>query len=1084
MKIFYIALLMLLLCNCNDDYKNNASTNVSYLLSKTSAQKSGIDFVNLVSEDPKHNIISYIYYYNGGGIATGDINNDGLPDLYFVANTGDNKLYLNKGNLKFEDISEKANISGKASWQTGVSMVDINNDGFLDIYICAVSKLLDFEGHNELYINNGDNTFTERSKEFGLDFVGHSTQAYFFDFDKDDDLDVYLVNHAVHTALSHGRADMRNNRQPLVGDVLLRNDNGKFIDVSEQANIYGGGNGYGLSASIADFNNDGWEDIYVCNDFHEDDYFYVNNQNGTFTEQLANSFTTISRFSMGSDAADINGDGYQDLITLDMLPFDERVIKETEGDDSMFNLQTRLNKLGYKDQYSRNMLQLNNAGNYFTEAAFINNVADTDWSWSPLFADYNNDGHQDLFISNGILRRPNGLDFKKYISSAFKGRSESEGIEWLYNSVNEMGSGKVSNQIFKGDSKTFENKTGLWIENQPTLSNGTIYADLDLDGDLDLVTNNFGETAGLYENTTNNSKNYISFDFEYKGSNKEGIGTKVLVFNKGTLQFKQLFKSRGFLSSVDSKLHFGLGDAVKVDSIKVIWPNNEFKTIKDLNINTTLNIIYSSTGQFYNYKENKTKSYFFKEDPILDYTHQEDRYNDFAEEKLIPYKVSMQGPALAKGDIDGNGYDDIFIGNASGKPATLYLNNGTGFSESKQTAFEEDYNFEDNDATFFDADNDGDLDLYVASGVNEYKNLNLQNDRLYLNEDGVFVKSINKIPENSLISSTVIAYDYDNDGDEDLFVGNLSDVQDFGKTIESYILINDGKGNFAKDQKFTVNSKVNKAIWQDIDNDNINDLLIATDWHTALIYLNDGNGNLKLLDLPESSHGLWQTITTFDIDSDGDEDILLGNWGTNTKFSLNFDGPLMMYHNDFDKNKTFETLLTYNKSGKYYPLNSKDELASQMNVVNKVYTNHKSFAGVTIEEIVGDAFLKNSTQYKADILASGYLQNDNGQFKEFIPFPNDFQLAPINTFSKVKINGSTHLLVGGNSYKVNTYHGSYMALKGLLVKDLFNFKNVFELGIAPFNDQIKQIETVEMRDKNVLLIVANNNKLKIYSYPK
>ncbi|WP_426430935.1 VCBS repeat-containing protein [Winogradskyella sp. HB-48] len=1086
MKNIYTAILALLLiyaCNDNKEKNNNSNDN-SYLFSKLPSDETGIDFVNLVSEDSQHNIISYIYYYNGAGIATGDINNDGLPDLFFVANTGKNKLYLNKGNLKFEDISGKANIEGKASWQTGVSMVDINNDGYLDIYVCAVSELLDFEGHNELYINNGNGTFTEKSKEFGLDFKGYSTQAYFFDYDKDDDLDLYLVNHAVHTALSHGRADMRNKREPLVGDILFRNDNGKFIDVSEKANIYGGQNGYGLSASIADFDNDGWDDIYVCNDFHEDDYYYINNQNGTFTEQLGNSFTTISRFSMGSDAADINGDGFQDIITLDMLPFDENTIKETEGDDSMFNLQTRLNKLGYKDQYSRNMLQINHSGSYFTETAFMNNVADTDWSWSPLFADYDNDGHQDLFISNGILRRPNGLDFKKYISSAFKGRSEAEGQAWLYNSINEMGDGKVSNQIFKGNSKTFENKTGSWIEDQPNLSNGSIYVDLDLDGDLDLVTNNFGDNATVYENTTNNSKNYIGFDFEYKGSNKEGIGTKVFVYTDDKLQLKQLFKSRGFLSSLDNKLHFGLGDANAVDSIKIIWPNNEFQTLKNSDINKVLKIVYSPTNQFYNYQKDVSKSKYFKEEPILEFTHQEDRYNDFAEEKLIPYKISIQGPAIAKGDVDGNGYDDIFIGNASGKPAILYLNNGIGFRKSKQTAFEEDSIFEDNDATFLDADNDGDLDLYVASGVNEYRNPQYQNDRLYINTNGVFIKSENSIPENTLTTSTVSAYDYDKDGDIDLFVGNLADVQDFGKTIESYILINDGKGKFTKDKNFKLSSKINKSIWQDINNDNVKDLLIATDWNQPLIYINDGNGNLKLIDLPENINGLWQTITTYDIDSDGDDDILLGNWGTNTKLSLNFDGPLMMYHNDFDKNRIYETLLSYNQSGKYYPLNSKDELASQMNVVNKVYTNHKSFAGTTINEMVGDAFLENSTQYKADILASGYLRNDNGNFNEFVAFPDDFQLAPINTFSKIEIDGSTQLLIGGNSYKVNTYHGSYTSLKGLLVKDKINYNSVSEYGMTPFNGQIKQIETVEMKDKNLVLIVSNNDDLKVYSYQK
>ncbi|WP_370000409.1 VCBS repeat-containing protein [Winogradskyella sp.] len=1083
MKNIYLALLaMVMLFACGKD-KEKVTKKPSYLLTKVSEQNSGLDFVNLVTEDPQHSIINYIYYYNGGGVAAGDVNNDGLSDLFFVSNMGDNKLYLNKGNLKFEDISDKANITGNSSWQTGASMVDINNDGLLDIYVCAVSGLLDFEGHNELYINNGDGTFTEKAKEFGLDFKGYSTQAYFFDYDKDNDLDVYIVNHAVHTTLSHGKADLRNERAPLVGDVLLNNNNGFFTDVSEAANIYGGVNGYGLSASVADFNNDGWDDLYIGNDFHEDDYYYINNQDGTFSEKLAEAFTTISRFSMGSDAADINGDGYQDLMTLDMLPKDERVLKETEGDDAMFNMQTHLTNLGYKDQYARNMLQINNDGDYFQETALLNGVADTDWSWAPLFADYNNDGHQDLFISNGILRRPNGLDFRKYVSSAFKGRSESEGIEWLFNSINEMTSGKVTNEIFKGNSKNFENKTGNWIENQPNLSNGAIYIDLDLDGDLDLVTNNYGEVAGLYKNTTDSLSNYIALDFVYKGANKEGIGTKAMVYSNGKPQMKQLFKSRGFLSSIESNLHYGLGDASTIDSIQVIWPNNEVQTLYSPEINQHLDITYAPTNTYYDYDESLNENAIFKKESLINYTHREDRYNDFAQEKLIPYKISMQGPAIAKADIDGNGFEDIFIGNASGKPAELYLNSGRDFRKAKQKIFEDDKAYEDNDATFFDADNDGDLDLYVASGINEYKDINLQNDRLYLNNDGNFVLAENRIPDNPLVTTTVEAYDYDNDGDADLFVGNLADATDFGKTVSSFILVNDGKGHFSKDPNYELTSKINAAIWRDINGDNVKDLLVATEWDAPKIYINN-QGNLQLTELPESVNGLWQSVTTFDIDADGDQDILLGNWGTNTKFNLNFDGPLLMYHLDFDKNGKAETLLAYNCGGKYYPLNSKDELASQMTVINKIYTNHKSYAGKTIEEVMTQGSLDMAKKYEVHTLASGYLRNDNGSFNAFIELPDAFQLAPINTFSEILMGENPQLFVGGNSYKVNTYHGSYTALKGLLVSDDSNYSSVSKYGMEPFNSQVKQIETVAMRDKNLVIVVSNNDDIKMYSYQK
>lgn len=1072
------AIILLLACSDNTEKSANKST---FLLNQLSEKDTGVDFSNVVNEDAQHSIINYIYYYNGGGVASGDINNDGLSDLYFVSNTGGNKLYLNKGNLKFEDISSKANIAGSASWNTGVSMVDINNDGLLDIYVCAVSGLLDFTGHNELFINNGDGTFTEKAKEYGLDFEGYSTQAYFFDYDKDDDLDVYIVNHAVHTTLSHGKADLRYQRAPLVGDVLLKNDNGKFKDVSEASHILGGVNGYGLSASIADFNNDGWDDIYVCNDFHEDDYYYINNQDGTFKEQLGDAFTTISRFSMGSDAADINGDGYQDIMTLDMLPKSERILKETEGDDAMFNMQAHLKKLGYKEQYSRNMLQINNAGNYFQETALFNQVADTDWSWAPLFADFNNDGHQDLFISNGILRRPNGLDFKKYVSSAFKGRSEKDGLEWLFNSINEMTSGKVTNEIFEGNSKKFNNKTGDWIENVPNLSNGAIYVDLDLDGDLDLVTNNFGAIAGIYENTTNASKNYISLDFEYKGANKEGIGLKAIVHNNGQQQLKQLFKSRGFLSAIDSKLHFGLNDAVAIDSIQVIWPNNELQTIKNPKINQNLTITYAPGNMVFNYESKLESASYFKKENLISYTHKEDNYNDFSEEKLIPYKISMQGPAIAKADIDNNGFEDVFIGNSSGKSAQLFLNNGNHFSELDITEIKNDAAFEDNAAVFLDANNDGYQDLYIASGINESKDEKFQEDRLYINKNGKFVKSQNQIPSNTLVSSTVRAYDYDNDGDIDLFLGNLADGKDFGKQVASYILVNDGKGNFTKDSNFQLVSKVTSAEWADINGDDIKDLLISTEWDAPKIYINN-NGNLRLMDLPDNLNGLWQSISLFDMDNDGDQDILLGNWGLNTKFNLNFDGPLVMYYSDFDANGKNETLLAYNKNGKYYPLNSKDELVGQMNIINKIYVDHKSFAGKTIEEAITKGSIIKAKKYEVHTLASGYLKNSNGKFNEFVEFQDAFQLAPITSFSTLKLKNEIKLIVAGNSFKVNTYHGSYSTLKGLVATDEFNYLPISNYGIDPFNEQIKQIETIKMHDRMLLFVLANNDELKLYSY--
>ncbi|ADV48112.1 FG-GAP repeat protein [Cellulophaga algicola DSM 14237] len=1079
-NLFYFLVLFVFLSfflGCN----KNVVTEKTYLLEKLESSETGIDFVNQIDENSEHSIINYLYFYNGGGVSAGDVNNDGLVDLYFVSNMKENKLYINKGNFEFEDVSMKSNTEGKSEWNTGTTMIDINNDGFLDIYVCAVSGLLNFKGRNELFVNNGDGTFTEDAKSYGLDFEGYATQAYFFDYDKDDDLDVYIVNHAVHTTLSHGLASVRNKRVPFVGDVLLNNENGVFKDVSELSGIYGGVNGYGLSAAIADFDNDGWDDIYVCNDFHEDDYYYINNRDGTFRESLGESFSTISRFSMGSDAADVNNDGYLDLITLDMLPYDERVVKESEGEDAMFHMNERLRKLGYKDQFARNMMQINKEGKYFTETALFNGIEATDWSWGPLIADFNNDGFNDLFISNGILRRPNDLDFKIFVSNAFKGRTSDQGLKWLYKSIDSMPSGLVSNEIFEGGLHKFKNKTGSWFKETPTSSNGAAYVDLDNDGNLDLVINNLREEVSIYKNTSGKSNNFISFKFNYKPKNNSGIGTKIKVYAGGVMQFKQLYKSRGFLSSTDDKLHFGLNGNNQVDSVRIIWPNNTYQTLFSPEINKTHDITLSSNSENFVYV-NKLKNQLFKpEENILKHSSLEDVYNDFLYEKLIPYKVSSIGPAVAQADIDNNGFDDLFIGGSSGEKAVLYMNTGMALVKTNIKSIELDYLYEDNSAVFFDADNDGDLDLYVASGIHKSGMSSFQNDRLYINNNGSFVKSTGLIPRNHLNTSTVVAADYDNDGDQDLFVGNLSKRGDFGKSVLSYLLVNNGKGRFEVDTEFKLPSHVTAAEWVDFDDNGMLDLVVSVEWDAPKVYLNT-NGRLNLLEIPKNMNGLWQSISVFDVDKDGDKDILLGNWGLNTRLSASSNKPLRMYYSDFNSDGKNETVLAYSVKDDYYPINSKDELQNQMNFIRKKFPTYKSFALKNMDEIFGLKSIEKSTIYEIDNLSSGYLENVNNSFDRFIPFSDEIQLGPINSFGEIRVKESNQLVISGNLKRVNNYNGGYYAMKGFLMESLDDYESLSNLGIAPLKKEIRTIKVLNQKNRSLLLIFPNNGEVKVYSY--
>jgi enediyne biosynthesis protein E4 len=1060
------------------------------LFEKLASNESNISFNNQLLPAKGISILDYLYYYNGGGVALGDINNDGLVDVYFTSNQAKNKLYLNKGNNSFEDITAKAGVEGQNDWNSGTIMADVNGDGFLDIYVCAVVGINGFEGHNELFINNKNNTFTESAAEYGLDLDNYSSSAAFFDYDLDGDLDMYLLNHAVHSELSYGNASTRNNRSYECGDKLFRNDNNKFVDVSEKAGIFGGSNGYGLGLAVSDFNLDGYPDIYVGNDFHEDDYYYINNGNGTFTESLKKYFGHTSRFSMGVDVADINHDGFPDILSLDMLPEDEKVLKSSLGDDNPQMLKLRTEKLGYHYQYTRNMLQINQNGQHFTETALLNGVAATDWSWSALFGDYNQDGEQDLFVCNGIPKRPNDLDYVKYYSND-QIKTKITTTKLLdKEALNKMPKGNVTNYIFQGSNNLeFQNKSADWIENDSIISNGSGYADLDNDGDLDLVTNNTNDIASVYINKTNDKANYLKIKLQFEGKNTFGIGSKVIAYSKGKKQCKELQTTRGFQSSSEPIIHFGYGKTSVIDSIVVIWPDKTSQTLQKVKTNQKLIIKANAKRKFFDYQKlhPSIMPVFKKVDNGLgiDYTHQENNFIDFAAQKLIPYQRSDRGPATAIGDMNSDGKQDIFFGSAKGKNASIYIQNNNGFIKKTVKAIESDSIFEDASAVIADFNNDKINDLFVASGGGENAS-NLQ-DRLYLNNNNTFTKAT--LPKCAQNASIVKTFDYDNDGDLDVFVGNNSVTNRFGSNPDCYLLNNaNGQFSIVQNKTFEGIGMITDAIFTDFNKDGKTDLIVVGEWMKPTFFANKNGkfSNVTETVLPEKANGLFQSIIAFDIDHDGDEDYLLGNWGLNSKFKASADFPMKMYYDDFDKNDSYETIVTIEKKGKYYTTMGLDELAEQFSgAIKKKFNSYQSFAGKTVEEIFDSKWLEKSKLYEVHNLKSGYLQNNKGVFR-FVPFPNNLQVSPINCFVKSNFDGDAkeEIFAAGNYFGVSPCHSRFDGFSGALIK---NQKTMFlghELGIDLTQKAVRHLDIINCNGKKYMLVTVNNKKAEVYELGK
>ncbi len=1098
-----ILLVIFFLTSCK--YRGNEADRLFSLLPPS---VTNIDFNNQLTENEEFNIIEYLYFNNGAGVGAGDINNDGLIDLYFTSNQKSNKLYLNKGNLTFEDITDAAGVAGEGNWTTGVTMADVNGDGFLDIYVCHVGNYKNLYGRNQLFLNQGDLTFREEAHEYGLDFQGFSTQTAFFDYDMDGDLDMYLLNHSVHTSRSYGGVSLRSEQDPRAGDKLYRHDvtEGKhiFTDATSQTGIFSSQIGYGLGVSICDINNDGFPDIYVSNDFHEDDYLYINNGNGTFSERLTEFMAHTTRSSMGNDVGDMNNDGLLDVIVLDMLPDNEKIRKQSGGEDD-YELFEIKKDFGYHYQYVRNNLQLNLGDGLFSEIGLLAGIYSTDWSWSPLFCDADNDGWKDLFITNGIYRRANDLDYVKFLTGGNRFFPTKDNTD-VPNSVlyEKMPLHPNINYIFKNNRDlTFSNMAEEWGFDIRSYSNGATYADLDNDGDLDLIVNNINDHAFIYRNNSQNltGNHFLSIVFNGRGLNTRAIGTRVTIYSNGQKQVSEQFPTRGFMSCVPDILHFGLGSVTVIDSIIVRWPDLSEQLLKDIPADTTLALEMTS-GEKPQASENKEEEYIklFRKTliPGLEYRHREDEYTDFNREKLIPHSLSAEGPPITAGDINGDGLEDLFIGGAKGQPAMIFLQNKNGsFRESAMPVFIRERFSEDVDAVFFDADGDGDLDLYIVRGGNEFPigDPFLSDLLLFNNGKGEFSRSEKgALPYMAFNGSCVRAADFDNDGDIDLFVGSRSVPGAYGWSPEHFLLENDGSGKFRDvTDKRILEIKhagmVTDARWVDYDNDRDKDLIVTGEWMKICVYRND-NGYFQDVTSSaglDNTSGWWYCIHEYDIDLDGDMDLIGGNLGLNSILRASSTEPVEMYLNDFDNNGTPDQIICYYQEGLSYPVAPLDELVSQMKGFNNNFPNYSDFGGKPVEEIFGRHILDQSIIKKAELFESClFINNGDGTFS-MVKLPVEAQFSTIRTIMVDDFNndGINDIVIAGNMYNVRPTYGRYDASYGWYLpgaKD-YRFKPLMPSasGLIIKGDA-RRIIKIKISGRRYLIAAINDEDLQVFEY--